>query len=350
MHDVVMLAPFMTVIQQDPVLREVKLIAEPWDVGPGGYQVGEFPHLWAEWNDKYRDTVRDFWRGRAAGVRDLAIRLSGSSDLYGDDGRHPHASVNFVTAHDGFTVRDLVTYDRKHNELNGEGNRDGTDDNRSWNHGVEGECDDPDVRTLRRRQVGNLVGSLLLSTGVPMLVAGDEMGRTQRGNNNAYCQDNEISWVDWSLRADWADVHDLVRRLLRLRREHPVFRQRHFFEGRPAVPGGRKDVAWFAPDGEEMTDAWWWDTDLRTLGMFLAGDGIRTRGPRGERVVGDSFLTWVHAGAEPIAVTLPDGGRWADSYETVLDTSGAVRAPAPAGGPYRLGARSVVLLRAHYRT
>ncbi|HEU4489574.1 MAG TPA: glycogen debranching protein GlgX [Jiangellales bacterium] len=346
MHDVDMLAPFMTVIEQDPVLREVKLIAEPWDVGPGGYQVGEFPHLWAEWNDKFRDTVRDYWRGATPGVRDLAVRLSGSSDLYGDDGRHPHASVNFVTAHDGFTLRDLVSHDRKHNTANGEGNRDGTDHNRSWNHGVEGETDDPAVVDLRRRQLRNFLTTLLLSSGVPMLLAGDEMGRTQRGNNNAYCQDNEVSWLDWSLLDRWTDQRDLVAALLRLRRDHPVFRQRHFFEGRPAVPGGRKDVAWFAPDGEEMTDGWWWDTGLLTLGMFLAGDGIRARGPRGERVLDDSFLIWWHAGAEPLEVTLPDRARWAGSYEPVLDTAGQRRGSVRAGRPCRLAARSVVVLRA----
>jgi len=349
MHDVDMLGSFMTVIEQDPVLREVKLIAEPWDVGPGGYQVGEFPHLWTEWNDKFRNTVRDHWRGQAPGVRDVAYRLSGSSDLYADDGRRPYASINFVTAHDGFTLRDLVSYDRKHNEANGEHNRDGTDDNRSWNHGVEGETSDPAVLELRRRQLRNLLTTLLLSTGVPMLVAGDEMGRTQRGNNNAYCLDDETTWVDWSLREEYGDLLSFARALLALRHEHLVFRQRRFFEGRPVVDGGRKDLAWFAPSGTEMTDQAWLDESLRTLGMFLAGDGIRSRDPHGERIVGDSFLLWMHAGADPTAVTLPGGG-WAERYAVVLDTSRAVQEAAlagyAAGDSVTVQSRSCLLLHA----
>jgi glycogen operon protein len=336
----------MTVIEQDPVLREVKLIAEPWDIGPGGYQVGEFPHLWTEWNDKFRDTVRDHWRGQA-GVRDLAYRLSGSSDLYGDDGRRPYASINFVTAHDGFTLRDLVSYNHKHNEANGEENRDGTDNNRSWNHGVEGETTEPEVLVLRRRQLRNLLTTLLLATGVPMLVAGDEMGRTQSGNNNAYCLDNETTWLDWSLRDEYADLFALTRTLLWLRREHPVFRQRRFFEGRPVHDGARKDLAWFAPSGREMTENEWHDESVRTLGMFLSGDGIRSRGPHGERIVGDSFLLWLHSGADPIDVTLPEND-WAQTYDVALDTSG-VRTPQErhkAGDAVTIPARSCLLLRA----
>ena len=320
LHDVDMLSPFLTVIHQDPVLSQVKLIAEPWDIGHGGYQVGEFPPLWTEWNDRYRDAVRDFWRGASGGVRELGYRLSGSSDLYREDGRRPYASINFVTAHDGFTLHDLVTYERKHNEANGEANHDGADDNRSWNCGVEGETSDGAVRALRARQVRNLLTTLLLSTGVPMLVAGDEMGRTQRGNNNAYCQDNEISWLDWDLGPDEEDLLATVRLLLRLRQEHPVFRQRHFFEGRPVREGALKDLAWFAPSGTEMTEAEWHSPRLHTLGMFLAGDGLRARGPRGERLADDSFLLVVHAGTTPTRVTLP-GLPWAAGYDLLWDTS-----------------------------
>ena len=341
---------FLSAVAQDPVLRDVKLVAEPWDLGWGGYQVGGFPYLWTEWNGRYRDTVRDFWRGATPGVRDLAYRLSGSSDLYRDDGRHPYASVNLVTAHDGFTLRDLVSYDRKHNAANGEDGRDGEDHNRSWNCGVEGETDRLDVVALRRRQLRNLLSTLLLSTGVPLLVAGDEMGRTQGGNNNAYCQDNEVSWVDWSLREQWSWLPALVRDLLALRRAHPVLRARHFFVGEPSVDGGRKDLAWFAPDGQEMTDGWWWDTSLATLGMFLAGDGLRSRGMRGEPLVDDSFLLWLHAGPTELDVTLP-AEQWAGSYEVVLDTAlesavPPVAAHVDAGSPLRLHPRSVLLLRA----
>jgi isoamylase len=333
--------PFLSAVAQDPVLREVKLIAEPWDMGPGGYRVGGFPYLWTEWNGRYRDTVRDVWRGAAPGMRDLAYRLSGSSDLYRDDGRHPFASVNFVTAHDGFTLRDLVSYERKHNEANGEHGRDGTDDNRSSNCGYEGETDDPDVLARRRLRLRGLLTTLLLSSGVPMLSAGDEMGRTQGGNNNAYCQDNETSWLDWSLREEYADLLQLTRALLRLRATHVAFRQRQYLEGRTRVDGGRKDLAWFAPDGAEMTDAWWWETSLQTLGMFLGGDALHARGPRGEPVVDDSFLLWLHVGPESLDVSMPDE-RWATSYEVVLDT-GSNPAPAPAD-LRRVDARSTLRL------
>ncbi|AYY12371.1 glycogen debranching enzyme GlgX [Actinobacteria bacterium YIM 96077] len=347
MHDVDMLSAFMTVIEQDPVLREVKLIAEPWDVGPGGYQVGEFPHLWTEWNDRFRNTVRDYWRGQAGGVQDLAFRLAGSSDLYADDGRRPYASINFVTAHDGFTLRDLVSHNEKHNDANGEDNRDGSDDNRSWNHGAEGISgdDDPDIRGLRRRQMRNLMTTLLLSTGVPMITAGDEMGRTQYGNNNAYCLDNETTWVDWSLRDEFAEQHELVQHLLELRRTHPVFRQRRFFEGRPIYPGGRKDIAWFTPGGTEMTSDDWYDDARVTLGMFLSGDGIRTRGRYGERIIDDSFLLWLHAGARPVDVCLP-GAPWAARYSVELDTAEGRKASVhDAGATVGLEGRSCLLLR-----
>ena len=350
LHDVDMLSGFLTTIQQDPVLSQVKLIAEPWDVGAGGYQVGEFPPLWSEWNDQYRDTVRDFWRGRSGGVRALGYRLSGSSDLYGDDGRRPFSSVNFVTAHDGFTLRDLVTYDRKHNEANGEHNRDGSDHNRSWNHGVEGESPDPEIEAARRRTMRSLLATLLLSTGVPMITAGDEMGRTQGGNNNAYCQDDEVSWVDWDLATWQRDLLEFARSLVRLRRAHPVLRHRHFFEGRPAFVGGPKDLAWFAPDGNEVNDDLWWSPGLHTVGMYLAGGALRSRTARGEPITDDSFLLLLHGGADEAEFLLP-ASPWAVRYERLLDT--ADERPHAAGWADNpgdvvvLGARSLVLLKAH---
>jgi glycogen operon protein len=344
------LSAFFELVAQDPVIGQAKLIAEPWDVGDGGYQVGEFPPLWTEWNGKYRDTVRSFWAFGEGGVRDLAYRLSGSSDLYGDDGRRPFASVNFVTAHDGFTLRDLVTYDRKHNEANGEGNGDGTDDNRSWNHGVEGETDDAAIQADRVRTLRNLLTTQLLSTGVPMLVAGDELGRTQGGNNNAYCQDDEISWLDWDLRPWQHELLDWTRALLVVRRAHPVFRHRHYLEGRPAYPGGLKDLAWFRSDGTELTDADWFSTDLTTVGMCLSGDGLRARTRTGERRHDDTFLLVVHGGPASARFTLPDGP-WAQAWAVVLDTTDGrpLDVPAaqlPAGSALELGARSAMLLRA----
>ncbi|WP_177246624.1 glycogen debranching protein GlgX [Actinacidiphila alni] len=352
MHDVDMLSPFLAVIAQDPVLRRVKLIAEPWDVGSGGYQVGAFPPLWTEWNDRFRDTVRDYWRGAAGDVRDLAYRLSGSSDLYDWGGRRPYASVNFVTAHDGFTLRDLVSYERKHNAANGEDGRDGTDNNRSWNCGAEGPTDDPAVAALRRRQIRNLLSTLLLSTGVPMLVAGDEMGRTQGGNNNAYCQDNATSWVDWSLAGDpaWSALTDLAARLIGLRRAHPVLRRGGFFSGLAHAPEGLRDLAWFGPRGEEMTDEDWFAPG-RTLGMFLSGQEIPQRDARGEPVLDDSFLLVAHAGPRPAAFALP-GAPWATAYELLVDTALEDQAAAPdlppvAGGSVvRVPERSVRLYRA----
>ncbi|MEU8684591.1 glycogen debranching protein GlgX [Streptomyces sp. NPDC048611] len=349
LHDVDMLSPFLAVIAQDPVLRRVKLIAEPWDVGNGGYQVGAFPPLWTEWNDRYRDTVRDFWRGAQHDVRDLGYRLSGSSDLYAWGGRRPYASVNFITAHDGFTLRDLVTYEHKRNADNGEGNRDGTHDNRSWNCGTEGETDDRAVTALRHRQLRNLLTTLLLSTGVPMLVAGDEMGRTQHGNNNAYCQDNETSWVDWSLLDDpeWRPLAGLVARLLALRRAHPVLRRRAFFSGRPHRQGGLRDLAWFTAEGTEMTERDWY-TPGATLGMYLSGNDISQRDARGLRIVDDSFLAVLHAADSPRPFTLP-GPPWAQSYELLVDTGREEQPgaePYAAGAPVTVGGRSVLLFRA----
>ncbi len=350
MHDVDMLSPFLAVIAQDPVLRRVKLIAEPWDVGDGGYQVGAFPPLWTEWNDRYRDTVRDFWRGALPDVRDLGYRLTGSSDLYAWGGRRPYASVNFVTAHDGFTLRDLVSYEHKHNEANGEDNRDGTDDNRAWNCGAEGESDDPDVNALRRRQLRNLLTTLLLSTGMPMLVAGDEMGRTQGGNNNAYCQDNETGWLDWSLleQPEWRELTGLASRVLALRRTHPVLRRRAFFAGTPQAPDGLRDLAWFTPGGTEMTEADWY-TPASTLALYLSGRDIPGRDATGGPVTDDSFLAVLHAGHAPCAFRLP-GPPWATAYELVLDTSREDQAAAPGtvhGGETVLSVpgRSVLLLR-----
>ncbi len=351
MHDVDMLSPFLAVIAQDPVLRRVKLIAEPWDVGSGGYQVGAFPPLWTEWNDRYRDAVRDFWRHALPDVREMGYRLSGSSDLYAWGGRRPYASVNFVTAHDGFTLRDLVSYERKHNEANGEGNRDGTDDNRSWNCGAEGETRDEDVRALRRRQLRNLLTTLLLSTGVPMLVAGDEMGRTQHGNNNAYCQDNELGWVDWSLLDDpeWRPLFELTSRLLALRHRHPVLRRRAFVSGRAHSADGLRDLAWFTPRGEEMTEGDWY-APAATLGMYLSGRDIPGRDEEGAPVVDDSFLAVLHAGADPVDFVLP-GAPWAERYEVVVDTGREEQASAPgvehrAGTAVTVPGRTVLLLRA----
>ncbi|MFD5717697.1 glycogen debranching protein GlgX [Streptomyces sp. NPDC127036] len=350
MHDVDMLSPFLAVIAQDPVLRRVKLIAEPWDVGSGGYQVGAFPPLWTEWNDRYRNAVRDFWRGALPDVRDLGYRLSGSSDLYAWGGRRPYASVNFVTAHDGFTLRDMVSYERKHNEANGEGNRDGTDDNRAWNGGVEGESADEGLQALRRQQLRNLLTTLLLSTGVPMLVAGDEFGRTQRGNNNAYCQDNEISWVDWTQLEDpgWRALFQLTSRLIALRHEHPVLRRRAFFSGRAHSADGLRDLAWFTARGTEMTERDWY-APAATVGMYLSGRDIPGRDALGVPVTDDSFLAVLHAGDRPASFELP-GLPWAARYEVVVDTSREEQGEAPgvvhrAGTAITVPGRSVLLLK-----
>ncbi|GAA0980233.1 glycogen debranching protein GlgX [Nocardioides aquaticus] len=345
-HRVDMAAPLLTAIGQDPVLRHVKLVAEPWDASGEGYQVGGFPPPWVEWNDQYRDQVRDFWRGHGDGIRSVATRLAGSSDLYADDGRSPYNSVNMVTAHDGFTLRDLVSYDHKHNEANGEDNRDGTDGNRSWNHGVEGETDDEGVLALRQRQAANLMATLCLSAGVPMMVAGDERGRTQHGNNNAYCQDNAMSWVDWRPEASWPALHRLTRAALALRRSEPALRQRHWFEGRPTMTGGPKDLVWLHPTGREMTTDDWHDDGLRVVGMFVSGTPLRSPGPRGEQQVVASFLMWFNAGPDAVALSLPDN-EWVRQGAVALSTDPdhAVGATVRAGQQLGLAGRSVVVLR-----
>ncbi|WP_322761033.1 glycogen debranching protein GlgX [Frankia sp. Cr2] len=350
-YEVDRLSSFFDLVQQDPVVSQVKLIAEPWDLGAGGYQVGNFPPLWTEWNGKYRDTVRDFWRGQDHGITEFASRLTGSSDLYESDGRRPSASINFITAHDGFTLHDLVSYNNKHNEANGEDNWDGSDDNRSWNCGVEGPTDDPDVLALRAAQIRNFLTTLFLSQGVPMLVAGDEMGRTQHGNNNGYCQDNEISWLDWSLAERNASLVEFTALVSALRREHPVFRRRRFFQGDAirgsgtgSVPGPGdaagsgaeeplKDIVWLLPDGTEMSDADWEFGLARSLGMFLNGHGIPDRNHRGENVVDQSFLLFFNAHFEPLGFRVPPEN-FGTSWEIVIDTGvpGAVVTTAVDSG------------------
>ncbi|WP_249012008.1 glycogen debranching protein GlgX [Conexibacter sp. DBS9H8] len=317
LYDVDRLSGFFDVIHQDPVLSQVKLIAEPWDVGPGGYQVGNFPILWKEWNGAYRDSVRDFWRGQTPAA-EFARRFTGSSDLYEGDGRNPEASINFVCAHDGFTLADLVAYNDKHNEANLEDNRDGTDDNRSWNCGAEGPTDDPEITALRARQQRNLIVTLLLSQGVPMLLGGDEFGRTQGGNNNAWCQDNEISWLDWEA-AD-GDLRAFVAEVIALRRREPVFRRRDFLLGEPGG-SGLADVIWLRPDGEEMTDGDWERDDAHALAVFLNGQEIPTHDREGNPIEGASFLIVFNAHHEPITFAIPD--TLTAPWETVLDTARA---------------------------
>ncbi|WP_336205742.1 glycogen debranching protein GlgX [Nonomuraea sp. LPB2021202275-12-8] len=319
LHDVDRLSAFFDLIQQDPVISQVKLIAEPWDVGPGGYQVGNFPPLWTEWNGKFRDTVRDFWRGTHSALPEFASRLTGSADLYETSGRRPVASINFVTCHDGFTLTDLVSYDRKHNEANAEDNRDGTNDNRSWNCGAEGPVEDPEIVGLRHRQRRNFLATLFLSQGVPMLSHGDELGRTQRGNNNAYCQDNEIAWIDWSLLHTESDLLAFVRLLSQLRREHPVFQRRRFFHGRHP-DNGKRDLVWLTPGGTEMTAGDWHVSYAKSLMVYLNGEAITEPGPRGERIVDDSFLLLINAHHEDMTFTLP-GEAFGATWLPVLNTS-----------------------------
>jgi len=344
LHEVDRLSAFFDLVQQDPVLSQVKLIAEPWDVGEGGYQVGNFPTRWSEWNGRYRDTVRSLWNTAQPSLGDFAYRITGSSDLYESTGRRPHASINFVTAHDGFTLRDLVSYNEKHNEANLEGNRDGTNDNRSWNCGVEGVSDDPAGLTCRRQQVRNFLATLFLSQGVPMLLHGDELGRTQAGNNNAYCQDNEISWVDWEHADD--DLLEFTRRLIRFRRDHPVFHQRRWFEGRAVLGSANRDVGWFGASGDEMTDDDWRAPSTGSLGVFLNGQAIGSRGRRGERIEDDSFYLLLNANEAAVEFRMPPvlGNCW----EVVLDTydhHASEGTEVRAGSVLALPERSLMVLR-----
>jgi isoamylase len=348
-YEVDRLAAFFELVQQDPVVSQVKLIAEPWDVGPGGYQVGNFPPQWTEWNGKYRDTVRDFWRGEPATLGEFASRLTGSADLYEHSGRRPVASINFVTAHDGFTLRDLVSYNEKHNEANGEDNRDGADDNRSWNCGVEGPTDDPDVLALRARQQRNFIATLLLSQGVPMLLHGDELGRTQRGNNNGYAQDNEITWVDWS--APDQPLLEFTAALVRLRREHPTFRRRRFFDGRPVrreegapIP----DIAWARPDGSQMQPEDWDSGFGRAVAVFLNGDGIRERDRRGEPISDAHFIVLFNAGDGAVDFLIP-AVEFSPEWDVIVDTAGvhADSDPIEPGSTLSVPGRSLMVLREH---
>ncbi|KQX75195.1 glycogen debranching protein [Aeromicrobium sp. Root472D3] len=354
-YDVDKLATFFELVQQDPVVSQVKLIAEPWDVGPGGYQVGGFPPQWTEWNGEYRDVVRDFWRGEPSTLGEFASRITGSSDLYQDNGRRPYASVNFITAHDGFTLADLVAYNEKHNDENGEDGNDGADDNRSWNCGVEGPTDDAEVVALRDCQRRNLMATLLLSQGVPMILHGDELGRSQGGNNNAYCQDNEVAWIDWSRAADDHEMTQFTSALAAFRQQHPVFRRRRFFEGRPIRKGERSaenlgDIGWFTPAGEEMQEQNWDDGFGKSIVMFLNGEAIADRDRRGERVVDDSFLMAFNAHFEDIEWTVP-GEEYGPGWGLVVDScAGTVHTTpmgdvVPAGGTLTLPARSLVVLQ-----
>jgi isoamylase len=349
LHDVDRLSAFFDIIHQDPVLSQTRLIAEPWDVGEGGYQVGNFPPLWAEWNGKYRDHIRDYWRGVPEHLDEFANRLTGSSDLYESNGRRPVASINFVTCHDGFTLADLVSYEQKHNEQNGEDNRDGTDDNRSWNCGAEGPTDDQEVLACRARQQRNLLVTLMLSQGIPMLLGGDEMGRTQQGNNNAYCQDQELSWYDWENIDE--DLLAFTRDLIRFRRDHANFRRRRWFQGRTIRGSENRDIAWFTPAGDAMTDDDWNAGFAQALTVYLNGQAIASTGPRGEPIRDDTFLALFNANDEAVAFVLPDDvdGPWVmviDTDQGLIDDSEHPEAkPLEGGAPLALAARSVLVLR-----
>ncbi len=346
LHDVDRLGSFFDIIHQDPVISQVKLIAEPWDIGEGGYQVGKFPPGWTEWNGKYRDCMRDFWRGEHAMLPEFANRLTGSSDLYFDDYRRPTASVNFITAHDGFTLHDLVSYNEKHNWANGEENRDGEDHNRSWNCGVEGPTEDEWIINLRNRQKRNFLTTLFLSQGVPMLVAGDEISRTQNGNNNAYCQDNELSWLNWE-NAD-TELLNFTRKLIHLRKNHPIFRRRRWFQGQPIKGLGVEDIAWFLPDGSEMSEEHWSQDFAKSLAVYFSGVGLHSKGPKGEHVFDDSFYVIFNASDIPLDFILPSkkyGDKWTkilDTSENVIDEPMAVYKDEES---IRVDSRSIVLLQ-----
>jgi glycogen operon protein len=341
------LGAFLDIIHQDPVLSQVKLIAEPWDLGEGGYQVGNFPVGWAEWNDRYRDTVRSYWKGDSGVVGDLAYRLTGSSDLYGHSGRRPYASINFVTAHDGFTLQDLVSYNDKHNEANGENNRDGNNNNRSWNCGVEGPTEDVAILALRAKQKRNFLATLLLSQGVPMMYAGDAIGHSQNGNNNAYCQDNETSWINWNPQAQDRDMLAFVQRMINLRKRHPVFRRRRFFQGRPIKGANVKDVQWVNPSGNEMSEDEWRDPGIHCLGMFLAGQGLEETDERGRKLGDENFLVLLNSHHEDVGFKLPTfhpGSRWVAWMDTSREDGLRTADTHDSGASYPLQARSMAIL------
>jgi glycogen operon protein len=348
-HEVDRLSAFFDLVHQDPVVSQAKLIAEPWDIGADGYLVGGFPPLWTEWNGKYRDTVRDYWRGEPATLAEFASRLTGSADLYEDDGRRPFASINFVTAHDGYTLHDLVSYNEKHNEANGEGNNDGESNNRSWNCGVEGETDDLEVVALREQQKRNFLTTLILSQGVPMLLHGDEIGRTQRGNNNVYAQDNELSWIDWERAKEFEVLSEFVSRLAKLRGEHPVFRRRRHFQGRVVKGSEIRDIGWFTPEGEWMSEDDWESGFAKSVTVFLNGEGIREPDMRGERIVDDSFFLLFNGHHEPIEFTLPDIGA-GDRWRVAIDTAAPMLQDAESRAvktaePLEVDARSILVLQ-----
>ena len=348
-HEVDRLSSFFDLVQQDPVVSQTKLIAEPWDIGEGGYNVGQFPPLWTEWNGKYRDVMRDYWRGEPETLADFASRLTGSADLYEEDGRRPYASINFVTAHDGFTMQDLVSYNDKHNQANGEDGKDGERHNSSWNCGVEGETDDLDVVALREQQKRNFLTTLILSQGVPMLLHGDELGRTQGGNNNVYAQDSQLAWIDWDRAKEFGFLTEFVARLTKLRADHPVFRRRRHFSGRVTKASGVRDIGWFTPAGGWMTDDDWDSGFAKSVAVFLNGEGIREPDARGERITDDSFFLLFNGHHEPIAFVLPDlgaGERWQVEIDTAAPLHDEVDPrTARTGEPVEVDARSVQVLR-----
>lgn len=352
LHEVDRLGAFLDIIHQDPLLSQVKLIAEPWDLGEGGYQVGKFPVGWAEWNDRYRDAVRSYWKGDGGQIGELAYRITGSSDLYARSGRRPYASINFVTAHDGFTLEDLVSYNQKHNEANGEENRDGTDNNRSWNCGAEGPTDDPAIKSLRNQQKRNFLATLFLSQGVPMLLAGDAIGHTQRGNNNAYCQDNQISWIDWDKGSADLELLGFVQKLIALRKNHPVFRRRNFFQGRAIQGAGVKDILWLMPDGREMTDEEWSQKSAQILGLLLSGEGLEEQDERARPITDQNFLLLMNAHHEAVPFLLPavaSGMGWLAVVDTSCQTARGNPLAYDAGASYSLQARSLVVLQERER-
>jgi isoamylase len=346
LHEVNRLSAFFDIIYQDPTISQVKLIAEPWDVGEGGYQVGKFPPGWAEWNGKYRDCIRDYWRGEGSMLGEFALRFTGSPDLYENDYRKPTASVNFITAHDGFTLHDLVSYNEKHNEENGEDNNDGENHNRSWNCGHEGPSKDRMVIELRQRQKRNFLTTLFISQGVPMLVSGDEFGRTQHGNNNAYCQDNEISWLDWKAMDE--DLLIFTQKIILLRKNHPTFCRRGWFQGQPIKGIGLEDIAWFLPDGSEMSEEHWTNDFAKSLGVYLNGRGVKLLGPKGENIIDDSFYIIFNAHHDSLEYTLP-AAKYGKQWEKILDTSSYASPEEKiwfkAGKVVNVEGRSIVILK-----